>query len=599
MRLKQTQLTLIVDNMKLDVPAKPTVYDDVMNVWIKGMTLLDNLTSGMAQRVPSGEALMGLCSWHLYPDMFVIGRTHGCTSTPVRQDDNLVPESGLLTIGLHDGRSINPVGIAWSMPLAHLRYYGKPVESRTTLQSSTSRISFRNVVQIAIGSIASFWGFGDSKTDKIATVLIALNTAYHDTGGTSKAGKAWLMVLAQEAKAYAESNERERSEIDRFVSLGRRRFNFLAERDNHPLPCFGLNEPAFYFHYMSPEQRVQALRSIAKTLIPPADLENAIIRSIHPDLQIIEYATVVPRWIPGYENKLYRRWILLPEITKTVDRKVPYTYEIGADLFGTDEIANIIYEIEKQHEAKQCKRLFCFEKDAALHRSMEVIAQFNEPCGFLEHSAILEHPSSFGFSWTMGKSRKSPLTLGELRESADNSGRRWNMGRTMEGWWIGQLEHSYSGMDYTFLFGDNVSSAIYRPQQTSAPTASSQTSISTSQLSADLVATQLSSHCFDSNWLRQYIKALSLPGSRYANYFTSLEALAGAAEVYKSLPNAEIDPMFQRGLHSYAWAGAIRQCLNVRLSRIKSSLVRIVVRPQYADGKSEFGRPGNPSRRPA
>lgn len=147
---------LVINNMDVYIPEKPTVYDEVMSVWVNAMVVLNKLVAGIPQRVSNGEALLGLCAWHLYPDIYVIGSPISKMepATLVKQYDCLVLAGGLLTIGLCEGQGRNIDGISWSMPLAHLRYYGKPVECSQTLHSANLRLSFRQVVQLAMGSIA-------------------------------------------------------------------------------------------------------------------------------------------------------------------------------------------------------------------------------------------------------------------------------------------------------------------------------------------------------------------------------------------------------------------------------------------------------------
>ena len=139
--VQQRQLMLIIDNLDFTMPQKPTLYDDVMNVWTKAMLMLDNLVSGIAQSVASGEALLGLSAWHLYPDMCVAGCTAGNSTMLIEQEDGLLMEGGILTVGLGQGRTKLHTGISWSIPLAHLRFYGRPVECCQTLNSATTRVS--------------------------------------------------------------------------------------------------------------------------------------------------------------------------------------------------------------------------------------------------------------------------------------------------------------------------------------------------------------------------------------------------------------------------------------------------------------------------
>ena len=110
--LEQSRLMLIIDNIDLEVPQKPTRYDEVMSVWTKGMILLENLVSGVAQSITGPEALIGLCSWHIYPDLCIVGLAHGGESTVASQKDHLVPNGGLLTIGLSNEGARGQSGIS-------------------------------------------------------------------------------------------------------------------------------------------------------------------------------------------------------------------------------------------------------------------------------------------------------------------------------------------------------------------------------------------------------------------------------------------------------------------------------------------------------
>ena len=53
---------LIVDNMDLPILHKSSMYGDVMRAWTQAMIVVENLLSGVAQSVNTGEALLGLSS---------------------------------------------------------------------------------------------------------------------------------------------------------------------------------------------------------------------------------------------------------------------------------------------------------------------------------------------------------------------------------------------------------------------------------------------------------------------------------------------------------------------------------------------------------
>ena len=111
MRVRQTQLTLIIDNMVMPMPMRVNVYDTVVDAWTKAMIMVENVVSGMPQSVQSGEALLGLCAWHLYPDLCAVEHS----TTIVHQGDTLVKIGGLVTVGLRRDRGEDGTGISWSM----------------------------------------------------------------------------------------------------------------------------------------------------------------------------------------------------------------------------------------------------------------------------------------------------------------------------------------------------------------------------------------------------------------------------------------------------------------------------------------------------
>ena len=116
---------LVIDDMNVPLPAKATVYQDVIYAWIESMIMLDKLISRVPQSVESGEALLGLCAWHIYPDIYA----PDTTTTLIEHHYAFVKKGGLVTIGLRSARREADAGISWSMPLEHLRYYGRAVMS--------------------------------------------------------------------------------------------------------------------------------------------------------------------------------------------------------------------------------------------------------------------------------------------------------------------------------------------------------------------------------------------------------------------------------------------------------------------------------------
>ena len=241
MRTQQTQLMLIVENMNLRVVNKSTVYEDVINVWHKNLKMVESLVSGSAQGVQSGETLLGLSAWHIYPDICALGQK----TTMVYQRDSLVQDGGLVMIGLDSSHRRDSTEVSWSIPLAHLRYYGRPVMSHGKLGSSTSRISFVQMMHIAMGSIMSTWQTRDSTCEMLASCIVSFSEALQPLRGQLRL--TWPALFASEAEKYLRSSGKEKKEIERFIALGRRRHgSFLAEEKTHPAPCFGLSDPGLF-----------------------------------------------------------------------------------------------------------------------------------------------------------------------------------------------------------------------------------------------------------------------------------------------------------------------------------------------------------------
>ena len=263
MEKNQKQLMLIIDNVRMPMPGKPTVYEEVINVWTKSLQLIENLVSGTAQSIRTGEALLGLSAWHIYPDLCVLGRE----TSLVEQKDILVENGGIATVGLLDDRNKDFDGIAWSMPLAHLRYYGRPVVSNTSLSSSSSRVQFCRIVQVAIGSLISTWPNVDVEFEKILEFLVALGDFFIASTLLSqlRMDGSWAVVISQEARNYFSAREVERDEIKRYIRLGQRRYySFIAPRERSSPPFFGLSDPTTFADLLKPDVRVVAMRDMAE-----------------------------------------------------------------------------------------------------------------------------------------------------------------------------------------------------------------------------------------------------------------------------------------------------------------------------------------------
>ncbi|OCK74985.1 hypothetical protein K432DRAFT_467647 [Lepidopterella palustris CBS 459.81] len=257
---RQRQLLLIIDNLGISVSGKSTLSDSVLDVWRSAMITVDKLVAGKPQSVQTGAPLLGLASWHLYPDMVVFGRDKDVKD--VKQNDPLINRGGIITLGIQDTRRSGD-GIYWSLPLAHLRYYGEPVRSEASLSSQTSRVSIDELLYVALGSLVRRWCADADDIEPAAKLVVQLDK-FVDIPGDVRGRGAWLPLLASTAQSFLTAQGDTRSEILQFIKCGRRRYPLFID---HPGTdsIFGLsNCTAFLKKMPGNSARVSLLRHVAK-----------------------------------------------------------------------------------------------------------------------------------------------------------------------------------------------------------------------------------------------------------------------------------------------------------------------------------------------
>jgi hypothetical protein len=166
---QQTQLMLIVKNVNLNVNNVGDTYESVMQAWDIAMTTMEKLLKGMPHLVHNGAILLGISSWHIYPNLNVLSSGQ----KEILLKDELVPVGGILTIGLKDMTRKTDDGVRWSLPLAHLRFYGEPVISSGAISQATERVSVDDFLQVVLGSVLASWGFTTPATAKSAVIVLS------------------------------------------------------------------------------------------------------------------------------------------------------------------------------------------------------------------------------------------------------------------------------------------------------------------------------------------------------------------------------------------------------------------------------------------
>lgn len=321
--LNQTQLRLIMDNLNIPINQNMNVYASVMQAWKTAMTMMDKLVDGISHSVHDGAVLLGLSSWHLYPDLLVLGKVMADT----RQRDPLISPGGMVTIGLQVAEPNDSRGVYWSLPLAHVRYYGDPVISERSMNSDSSRISIDDLWLVTLGSLFTLWKVEASRI-KAAAQLIFMMWQNCEKGLAAVERHAmrepackgsWLRCLANAAQRFVESSGHEKSLCKRLLSLGERKATLFGQFGN-ALPIFGLTDTSL-MNILKLESRIQYLRDIAQKI------------GRETDVLVIKTCT----YAPGTEGKeMTRLQIAMVNLSKTAARLHPrrwtFPYEHLSDL---------------------------------------------------------------------------------------------------------------------------------------------------------------------------------------------------------------------------------------------------------------------------
>lgn len=337
---------LIINNLQLPVSNNMGVYQSVIESAKFALLSMENLLNGVAQRVQNGAFLLGLSTWHIYPDMVV----HGSTTKSIKQDDSLIPEGSVITLGLQDDAEFNQ-GIYWSLPLAHLHFYGDPVQSSRSTAYDASRVSVHHLVYVALGALFNGWFYTSRDTPRglqwlhdlfeffdRAKLKIPDRTTEHARLQRLTDQPGWLGMLMRTAVAISQPSESERAKANKLIATGFRRYKeMLGKSRSRKLPYFGLLNPQILIPILkTDEDRISLLRKYA-TKQGLTGISHIIrynrtsskkgnLRFFHKveKVSTIEFATVDPlpsqntsplsrRSPSNLEQKVYRhkRWIAL------------------------------------------------------------------------------------------------------------------------------------------------------------------------------------------------------------------------------------------------------------------------------------------------
>jgi hypothetical protein len=285
-RLKTKQhlhLRQVISYFNVAITSLSNLYDSVMQTWIGTMNLMEELLNGKAQCVEDGALLLGLSAWHIYPDLSLT------TDKPtyIAQHDDLVPQHALITFGLLNSSTSSGSGVHWSLPLANLRYYGRPVVRKRFFGLSNSRVPFDDLIYVALGSMFCSWQISENDVPNALKLIRVLSDNFVSTA-------PWMVRFEQACARYGQLRDGARTYAHCLMSSGfRHSATFLGTKEEHPAPVFGLTDIVLLLKLCwDADCRIKLLRYWARKHLQ--NRGRAIIRYFMPESSVERFALVEP-----------------------------------------------------------------------------------------------------------------------------------------------------------------------------------------------------------------------------------------------------------------------------------------------------------------
>ncbi len=317
-KVAKTKLMLIIKNIHVNISAGENTYQNVINAWRHALLGMENLIQGKPQEASDGSVLLALSSWHIYPDLMVIG-------SPTKSEkfhDPLVRPGGIITVGLQDASATRDMGMHWSLTLSQYRFYERDI--RVDSGDETGRIPIDELLVVAMGSLFSAWRVPKAEELPTARWLVALNRFIDSSPNkTHLAHRSWLNVLGNAGQRLMDINNDDLAHCSELVAWGRRRAkDFLGFQSTLPEPFFGLLSPALSRAFSRPpgiDGRIVYLRSVAQALNFPGTQYVIRCQERRGDLTYYEFATALPHRTASHKRSLdgstkwedtHKRWFL-------------------------------------------------------------------------------------------------------------------------------------------------------------------------------------------------------------------------------------------------------------------------------------------------
>jgi hypothetical protein len=492
-QLPQKQLMLIVNNISTAVNEKPAVYDSVVLAWKSAMRTADKLASGVSQSIQNGAPLLGLLSWHLYPDMLVLGPQ----TKEVKQHDELIPTGTLVTAGLQH-RTSTTGGVFWSLPLAHIRFYGDPIMVRSSTMSETG-LTINQLLQVALGSLIGQWTTKFSEFDAAAQLIVSMRNSLQKTQHPSA---TWLDPFADASETYLNSSGLDRKECTQLLKTGRRRYpNFLVGKKDWTTPFLGLTSPTTLLELSTGhEARISILRNFAARYGDAANRMIIRYRVQNIPHLFFEYATASPQALQRGKKR---------ERDGRISVRTNHVRWVNGQFSGNFE--------------ERCQEIISFGEDPTIMSPQTFVSQFESGFSLLDALKWNNPPAWFR--------EEVYLLYGEQTEKQQRM----------------RDALSPAPVPLELVIGDPNTAALYSVQEEHI----------TPHTSFDVqdIDNALSKKYINPEVFKRFI---SLPTTKSLEAISSFRALWTMAEVYKDLTNARIAvKVANTPIHKAKWAGPV------------------------------------------
>lgn len=291
----QDQLMILIANVNVPINQDMVVYQSVITAWKSAIDSIEKLTSGMPQASNHGPCLLALSSWHLYPDIILMGPT----SVSHRFEDPLVRPGGTLTLGLARPGGDTLRGVFWSLSLAHLSFYGRrTVEREAELNIQSQKLSFQQFTIAVFGAFLARWGLFGLAAEAPARFIITLRNSIHNTAfvepdslprgvrtfNITNDDRQVIDLLATAAAAFLDARKIGDDYVLKLVTLGGKKASRLLP--DHTANSGEFGDPAYLLYLLKgPEERIALLRRIlSDSIAETSDQRTYLIRFFGNDL---------------------------------------------------------------------------------------------------------------------------------------------------------------------------------------------------------------------------------------------------------------------------------------------------------------------------